>query len=291
MEKYPIKTITLQDKAYPSLLKEIYHPPKILYYRGKLDEPGQYILSVVGTRKPSAYGQRVTRDLVQTIASRNILIVSGLAFGIDALAHAAAIEAGGKTWAILGSGLDQIYPATNRFLAEKILETGGALISDYPAGTPPLKQHFPARNRIIAGLSKGTLIVEAPDKSGALITANFALEDNREVLSVPGEIFNQNAVGTNRLIKQGARPVVDAADILEIFDLEIVPKGGRESIFQPQTQEEKIIVEVLQAGPQTVDQILEKCKLEISIINSTLSVLEMSGKIIQTEMQTYALNL
>ena len=291
MENRTIKTIQPTDVNYPPLLKEIYHPPATLYYIGSLANAGQYVLSVVGTRKPSNYGLRVTDDLVTATARRGVIIVSGLAYGIDARAHAAALSVGGKTWAVMASGLDRVYPAAHRALAEKILATGGALISDYPPGTEPLKQHFPARNRIIAGLSLGTLIVEAPDKSGALITANFALDYNREVLAVPGEAYTPSAVGTNRLIKQGAKVVTEAADILEIFGLAEtanLPKNGR---YQPANEAERSILDLLRAGPQTVDQICEKCKLGISTMNSTLSFLEMSGAIIQLEPQTYALNL
>lgn len=291
MEAFPIKTIKSEHKNYPALLSEIYHPPELLYYRGSLEGAEHYILSVVGTRKPSNYGLRITRDLVSAVASRGITIISGLAYGIDAQAHVAALEAGGKTWAVLASGLDSVYPASHRNLAQKILEQGGCLISDYPPGTEPLKQHFPARNRIIAGLSLGTLIAEAPDKSGALITANFALEYNREVLAVPGEVYNPCAVGTNRLIKQGAKVVTEAADILEIFGL--TDQSGTRPLkpSRPLTDNENVIVELLRAGPQTVDQIHEKCTLEISALNAALSQLELAEIIYQIEPQTYALNL
>lgn len=286
-----IRIVQPNDPLYPPLLKEIYRPPATLYYIGSLANAGQYVLSVVGTRKPTNYGLRIATDLVQSIARRGVIIVSGLAYGIDARAHAAALEAGGKTWAVLASGLDRIYPASHRVLAEKIISSGGALISDYPPGTEPLKQHFPARNRIIAGLALGTLIVEAPEKSGALITANFALEYNREVLAVPGEAYNPSAVGTNRLIKQGAKAVTEAADILEIFDLADTPKIQESRRSQPANEAERVVLDLLRAGPQTVDQICEKCKLGISTMNSALSFLEMSGAIIQIEPQTYALNL
>ncbi|MFA5107704.1 MAG: DNA-processing protein DprA [Patescibacteria group bacterium] len=291
MSNSRIETVHPSDQLYPPLLKEIYHPPTTLYYIGSLANAGQYVLSVVGTRKPSTYGLRITDDLVTATAQRGVIIVSGLAYGIDARAHAAALAAGGKTWAVMASGLDRIYPAAHRALAEKIVATGGALISDYPPGTEPLKQHFPARNRIIAGLSLGTLIIEAPDKSGALITANFALDYNREVLAVPGQVYTPSAVGTNRLIKQGAKVVTEAADILEIFGLADTNNAPKNSRYQPANEAERRVLDLLRAGPQTVDQICEKCKLGISTMNSTLSFLEMSGAIIQLEPQTYALNL
>ncbi len=284
-----IKSIALDQPGYPSLLKEIYHPPKNLYYKGSLNKRGRYLLAIVGTRKPTPYGIKITTDLAKSVASRNVVIVSGLAYGIDSIAHQAALDVGGCTWAVLGAGLDLIYPARHRKLAENIIDSGGALISEYKPGTPPLRQHFPARNRIISGLSLGTLVIEAPSKSGALITAYFALEQNREVLAIPGDVNRVNSIGTNSLIKQGAKIVTNVDDVLELFDLESKTDYSQKKIV-PDTKEERIIIDILHSGPHTVDQIIQKCKLDISVINSTLSVMELSGKIQQIESLTYTLN-
>ncbi len=285
-----IKTVRLENEDYPELLKEIYNPPKILYYIGRLQPKNHYLLSVVGTRKASNYGRQITSDLIEKIAARGIIIVSGLAYGIDSLAHQATLNAGGCTWAVLGSGLNKIYPAGNRQLALNIINRGGTIISEYPPDMPPLKQHFPARNRIISGLSCGTLIIEAPKKSGALITAYFALENNREVMAVPGGLYQACSEGTNELIKKGAKIITDINDVLELYHLENNQSARISSQPQPDNETENVILNILQSGPQTVDQISDKCKLEISIINSSLSVMEMSGKIKQIEPLTYALH-
>jgi len=220
LEKLGIKVMTIREKEYPKLLKEIYSPPALLYIKGNLPENLDFTLAVVGTRKITTYGQQITPEIVKDLARANLIIVSGLALGIDALAHQSCLEAGGKTIAVLGSGLDLIYPVANRQLADKIIENG-AIISEYPLGTQPLKQHFPARNRIISGSSLGTLVIEGDRDSGSLITARCALEQNREVFAVPGSVYNQASVGPNNLIKMGAKPVTAAHDVLEALNLEL----------------------------------------------------------------------
>jgi len=213
------KKITINDKNYPQLLKEIFDPPKEIYVWGNLDPKEKYPLAVVGTRQCSDYGKIVCSSLVKELAQKGITIISGLALGIDGLAHQATLEVKGKTIAVLGSGLDIIYPYQHKKLASQIIKQGGALVSEYPLGTRPSKRQFPARNRIIAGLTQACLVIEAPEKSGALITACYSIDNGREVLSVPGEIYKKNSIGVNNLIKMGAKPVTEANDILEIFGL------------------------------------------------------------------------
>lgn len=281
LEKEGVKIVTIQDEDYPALLKEIYGPPPLLYYRGELPKAEEFLLAVVGTRKPSAYGQQITQTLVAGLAQNGLTIVSGLAFGIDSLAHSAAIMAQGKTLAVLGCGIERanIYPVSNRHVAEKILGSGGSLLSEHPLGTPPLKHHFPRRNRIISGLCLGTLIVEAPIKSGALITAAFSLEQNREVFSVPGNITNPNASGTNNLIKMGAKLVTEANDILDALNLRQATTYLQAASVVPDTAEEAKILTNLSREPRHVDDLTRLTSLSIQTINATLTLMEMKGKV------------
>ncbi len=223
LDREDVRMVTILDEAYPRLLKEIYNPPAVLYYKGRLDdERDKYILGIVGTRNFSDYGRQVVDKIVGEVAEMKVVSVSGLALGIDTLVHNVTVNKGGRTIAVLGSGLDRqnIYPSINRYLADKIAGSGGLILSEYPIGTMPLKEHFPQRNRIIAGLSLATLVIEAPARSGALITTQFAVEFNRDVLAVPGNIENENSAGTNNLIKLGARAVTSAADVLEVLNFE-----------------------------------------------------------------------
>ena len=215
-----IDLITIQDKNYPKLLKEIYTPPALLYIRGNLKPEDEFSLGIVGTRKLSAYGRQITPLLAADLTQAGLTIISGLAKGIDTLAHQATLQVKGRTIAVLGSGIDKetIYPFINRDLAEEISQNG-AVISELPIGAEPLPQYFPQRNRIISGLSLGILVIEAPEKSGALITAKDALEQNRDVFAIPGHILSQNSLGPNNLIKMGAKLVSRANDILEELNI------------------------------------------------------------------------
>jgi DNA processing protein len=212
--KDEIMEIGINDPDYPALLKEITDPPKRLYVRGNLDLVGREVVAVIGSRKPTSYGIEVTRHILKGIGSK-VAIVSGLAYGIDALAHEITLEQGGYTVAVLGTGVDDdsIYPKENLELARKIVALGGALISEYPPGTKPLKHHFPMRNRIIAGLSQKLVVMEAGERSGTLITAQLALDYNRDVMAVPGSIFSEGSPGVNYLVSQGARIVTSSTDI------------------------------------------------------------------------------
>ncbi len=219
MQEQEMYLVLMDDKDYPPLLKEIHSPPIALFVRGTLENIRKP-LAVVGTRKCSTYGKQITRTLVSELAKEGISIISGLAYGIDASAHYATLQASGNTIAVLGSGCDEntITPAPHRKLAQQIVESGGAVISEYPPGTHPTKYSFPERNRIISGISIGTLVIEAPEKSGALITSDFALNQNREVFAVPHNITNINGAGTNELIKKGSHVVTNSRDILHVFE-------------------------------------------------------------------------
>ncbi|MGC9048996.1 MAG: DNA-processing protein DprA [Patescibacteria group bacterium] len=269
--------ITINDPNYPKLLKEIYDPPKELYVWGELRAEENYPLAVVGTRKVSNYGRQITIDLVRNLAKAGLTIISGLALGVDGLAHQACLDVNGRTIAVLGSGLNHIYPSIHQKLAEKIVKSGGAVVSEYPPETGPTKWNFPARNRIIAGMSLGVLVTEAPETSGALITARCALDNGREVFAVPGNINSSNSVGTNQLIKLGAKAVTKVEDILDAFDLELTEHSKRE--IKPANNEEKIILEILADGPLHIDEIIKKSKLEAPLVNSTLVIMEISGKV------------
>ena len=279
LEKEKINFITIKEDNYPALLKEIYDPPAVLYWQGEFIKPSEFLFAVVGTRKPSSYGRQATAEIVKPLAQNRISIVSGLALGIDAIAHQATLENGGRTIAVLGSGLDIIHPSINYRLAEKILEKGGLILSEFPLGAPPLKAHFPQRNRIISGLCLGTLIIEAPKRSGALITARYALEQNREVFCLPGSIFSPNSLGPNNLIKMGARLVTSYTDILETLNLEMAAEFQENQTISPDTAEEEIILKILSREPCHIDKIIEESKLKPSIINSALALMEMKGKV------------
>jgi len=279
--KEGINTTTPEQDDYPPLLKEIYDPPPILYYRGTLPDERSYPIGVVGTRKCTPYGKMACETIVHSLAEQNITIVSGLAYGIDASAHETTLNAHGTTIGVLGASLEKsnIYPAGNRMLGERMVAEGGALISEHPLGTPPLKQHFPRRNRIISGLSYGVLVVEAPEKSGALLTARYALEQDREVFAIPGNITNENALGTNNLIKMGARLVTDASDVLETLNIHNVEAYVAASTIVPHTKEESAILGVLTKEPLHIDEIARLTNCAVRDINAALTLMEMKGMV------------
>lgn len=212
-----IEEITINNLQYPFWLSQIISAPNKIYVLGNKEILREKCIAVVGSRECSKYGAKVCKDLSYNLAKRNIITVSGLAKGIDGYCHKGTICAKGRTIAVVAHGLDMIYPKENRELAKKIIEYGGAIVSEYEIGTPPLKQNFPARNRIISGLSEATVIIEAEKRSGSLITANFALEQGREVFAVPGNIYSNNSIGTNELIKQGANVLTNYKDLLNNF--------------------------------------------------------------------------
>ncbi len=282
LQKEDIKVLSLDDPNYPPLLKEIYDPPVLLYFKGRLEKGlDEFALAVVGTRQISSYGRQVLPEIVGPLAEAGITIVSGLAIGVDALAHEITLTHKGRTIAVLGSGLDKnnIYPAQNRWLARRVIENNGAVISEFPIGTLPLRHHFPIRNRIISGLSLGTLVVEAAESSGSLITARSALEQNRDVFSVPGSIFSLVSVGPNNLLKMGAKVITSAQDILEALHLEKAEEFIENKKIIPDTAEEAVLLKILDREPRHIDEIIKKSALPSYLVSSTLTLMEMKGKV------------
>lgn len=269
-----------KEKIYPPLLREIPDPPLQIYLKGEIPDYQKKAVAIVGTRKATGYGLKAARELARDLAGQDVIIVSGLALGIDAEAHKGALDANGKTLAVLGSGINQIYPATNQSLAKKIIEQGGALISEFEPDRPPEKWTFPQRNRIVAGLCQMTIVVEAPERSGALITAYLALEYNREVGAIPGEITSVNSRGTNELIKKGAALVRNADDVLEILGL-----NAKDEKFDKFDEMEKIILKCLKI-PKNNDELSAETKLPANILNQKLSLLELK-KIIENNGGIY----
>jgi DNA processing protein len=286
LERQAINAFTVHDAAYPARLKEIHDPPAVLYLRGEILPRDEWCVAVVGTRKATAYGRQVTEELVTGLARNNITIVSGLARGIDAIAHRSALEAGGRTFAVYGCGLDTVYPAENAALAQRIAAQG-ALISEYPLGTGPRAEHFPRRNRIISGLALGVLVSEAGEDSGALITVRTALEQNREVFSVPGNILSPTSRGTNGIIKDGAKLVQDVADILEELNLTAVAHQIEFKEVIPASGTETLILQKLSVEPVHVDDICQATGLSAATVSSTLAMMELKGMVRQVGAMNY----
>ena len=287
VKRYNCKVITLDDENYPASLKAIYDPPPLLYVKGELLTNDSHSISVVGTRNATPYGMKVTEQLSGQLASRGIAIVSGMAHGIDTAAHNGALSTGGRTIAVIGNGLDIIYPADNSRLFEKIISSGAA-ISELPMGTKPHRGMFPRRNRLISGISLGTLIVEASKQSGAIITADFALEQGREVFAVPGQIFSEASKGTNELIKQGAKLVDSVEDILDELpsyafqpSTDEVIKNEDALIESQLSQEEGAIWKVINSSPVHIDDISKRSALPAFKVSSSLVMLELKGLIQQ----------
>ncbi|MEA3272216.1 MAG: DNA-processing protein DprA [Patescibacteria group bacterium] len=281
LDKNNIKVLLFEDVDYPKLLKEIYAPPYLLYYKGDTKCLNEFVVAIVGTRKATSYGKQITPMIAGELARNGVVIASGLAFGIDTLAHEAVVNANGKTIGVLGSGLDKesFYPKQNLRLVENIIAKSGIIISEHPIGVAPLPHHFPHRNRIISGLSLGVLIVEAAANSGSLITAKSALEQNREIFTVPGSIFSPVSAGPNNLIKMGAKPVTSAFDILESLNLKKAEDFVANQKIMPDTKEEKIILEYLNKEPIHIDELKRATKLDVSKLSSTLTMMEMKGKV------------
>ncbi len=274
------RLILYNDSEYPKLLKEIDYPPVILYALGKKIPEDQFFISIVGSRNATPYGIRIAKQFSYTLANLGIGIVSGMARGIDTYAHIGAIKGRGYTVAVLGSGLDVIYPKENKKLFQNIIENG-TILSEFPLGTPPEAKNFPIRNRIISGMSKGVLVVEATRRSGSLITASFALNQGREVFAVPGSIESANSKGTHYLIKQGAKLVEDIFDILEEFGIQQKSKELKEDIKVKLSSQEKKIYECLSESPVHIDEIIRNTQMEASEVLSTLLKLEIKGIIKQ----------
>ncbi|MDO8532324.1 MAG: DNA-processing protein DprA [Dehalococcoidia bacterium] len=283
-----VKALTWHDAAYPARLKEIYDPPPVLYVRGELTSADEWAISVVGTRRATAYGREVAERLAGDLARNGITVVSGLARGIDHVAHRAALEAGGRTIAVQACGLDMVYPAEHLGLAQQIAGQG-ALISDYPLGTRPRPEFFPRRNRIMSGVSLGVLVVEAPEGSGALITTSLAMEQNREVFAVPGSVLTPSSKGPHRLIQDGAKLVTSVEDILEELNLQASTRPVQMEMREllPANDDEAELLRILGAGPAHIDDIVRQARRPTASVSSVLAMMEIKGLVKQLGGMNY----
>ncbi len=277
LEDRGITFFTIDDDTYPEMLKNIADPPVFLFALGNLALLREPSIALVGTRDMSSYGKRVVQALVPELVSAGFITVSGLALGIDAEVAKETMRAGGRTIAVLGHGLQSIYPRKNARLAEEILLSEGLLLTEYPLHTTPDTFTFPARNRIIAGLTLGTVVLEAASQSGSLITASLALDYGREVFAVPGQIFDPHFTGTHELIaKSGAKLVQTSGDILRELGV-VIPEGEKSAGYRAQTAEEKILLASLTSLPQSIDDLVEKSELPVASLNATLTLMELKG--------------
>lgn len=286
LERQGVKALTWEDADYPPNLRQVYNPPPVLYVRGSIEARDEWAVAIVGTRRASVYGKEAAQMLSAGLAKAGVTVVSGLARGIDTVAHRSCLEAGGRTLAVLGCGVDIVYPQENARLAAEIVERG-ALVSEYPLGTRPESRNFPPRNRIVSGLTLGTVVVEGDMGSGALITAGFAAEQGREVLAVPGSIFARNCRGTNRLIQQGAKMVCTVGDVLEELNLTMVSEQAQVRAILPENETEALLLQHLSAEPVHVDALGRAVKLPIAQVSSTLALMELKGMVRQVGGMSY----
>lgn len=286
MAQQGIQALTWEDEAYPRRLHEIDQPPPVLYVRGSLTPDDQWAVALVGTRRMTGYGRQVTEELAATLAQQGVTVVSGLARGVDAVAHQAALTAGGRTLAVLGCGVDVVYPPEHRRLAEQIIAQG-ALISDYPPGTGPDAANFPPRNRIISGLSLATVVVEAGETSGALITARFAADQGRDVFAVPGQIYAPSSKGTNRLLRDGAQPMLSPADVLESLNLSRVVQHQEARRALPADPLEALLLGVLSREALHIDEIQARASLPVEQVSAALAMMELKGMVRQLGGMNY----
>jgi len=284
-----IQTITTDNKNYPESLKKIEASPKVLHFKGQIT-PTKNCFAIVGTRRCSSYGKQIAFQIAKELAQSGFIIVSGLASGIDTYAHLGALDADKRTIAVLGTGLDEkyIYPQENIKLAQKIVENNGCLISEYPPETHGTKFTFPQRNRIISGLSLGVLVIEAKQKSGALITASWTKKQNKKIFAIPGSINSLNSKGCHQLIKQGAVLVESADDILKELDFKKQKLDINKEIHL-NTKQEILIIQVLQQGPLYIDEIIKQTALSSTQVFSVLTILENENKIKNLGANTFSL--
>jgi DNA processing protein len=288
LERANVKAYTYKDEEYPARLKEIYDYPPVLYIQGELIAQDEWCIAVVGTRKATAYGRQVTEEIVADLVQNNITVISGLARGIDTVAHRTAVKSGGRTAAVFACGVDTIYPVENTALARDIIEQG-ALISEYPLGAKPRPDNFPRRNRILSGMSLGVLVIEADESSGAIITAHMALEQNREVFAIPGSILSPMSRGTNTLIQEGAKLVKSCTDILEELNLTFNVHQMEMKEIIPTTDTEALLLKQLASEPIHIDQVCRGSGLPISTVSSTLAIMELKGLVRQISTMNYVL--
>ena len=286
MEASGATILIQQDENYPKRLCEIDQPPPVLFMQGEISADDEWSVAVVGTRRVSAYGRQVAEDIAGSLARNGLTIISGLARGVDSIAHQAALHAGGRTIAVLGSGLDRIYPPENRQLAEQI-KANGALISEFSPNTPPEASNFPQRNRLISGLSLAVVVVEAGERSGALITASFAADQGREVFSVPGNITSPGSKGTNRLIQNGAHPLLSAEQVLETLELSMVAEHRSARVALPGDALEAQLFETLGSEPLHIDEITNRTEIPVEKVTATLALMELKGMVRQVGGMQY----
>jgi DNA processing protein len=287
LEKHRVRAITWADAAYPSRLREIDDSPPVLYLRGDITTADELSVAVVGTRRPTPYGRQVAEELSYQLASNRITVVSGLARGVDAIAHRAALQAGGRTLAVMACGLDMVYPPEHAKLAREIAEHG-AVISEQPVGTQPRGDYFPRRNRILSGLSLGVLVIEGDLKSGAIITARQALDQNREVFAVPGSIFSPQSRGTNAIIQRGeAKLISSVQDVLEELNLTTAPQQIEMKELIPATDTEADILRHISKEPAHIDEVCRGSGLPASTVSSLLAMMELKGLIRQMGPASY----
>lgn len=281
-----IGVLTWQDEAYPQRLKEIEQPPPVLYLRGEYLADDLFAVAIVGTRRVTPYGRQITEELAAYLAGNGITVISGLARGVDAIAHQTALKAGGRTIGVLGSGVDKIYPPEHRQLAERMMENG-SIVSDYAPGTAPDASNFPPRNRIISGLSLAVVVIEAGETSGALITAEFAAEQGREVFAVPGSILAPQSKGTNKLIQRGAQPLLSIQDLMQALDLSRMGEHRAARKVIPADATEARVMSVLGPQPLHVDEIRSQTELPIEKVSATLALMELKGMVRQVGGMNY----
>lgn len=281
-----LRALTLEEADYPAALRPIADAPPVLFVRGNLRPADEWAVAIVGTRRASAYGRQAAEYLGGALAQAGVTVVSGLARGIDGCAHRAALAAGGRTIAVLAHGLDTVYPPEHARLAQEVAASG-ALISEFPIGTRPDAPNFPRRNRILAGLARATVVVEAGQSSGALITADLALEQGRDVFAVPGSIFSPASRGTNALLKDGARPVTSPADLLEELHFALVQEKQAVRETLPTEPTEAALLTQLSAEPRHVDEVSRAAGLPIETVSSTLALMELKGLVRRTGALSY----
>ena len=287
LEKAGVRILTWNDAAYPARLKEIDDAPPLLYIKGDLLPQDELSIAVVGTRRPTPYGRQVAEEMSYQLAGNLITVVSGLARGIDGIAHRAALQAGGRTLAVMACGLDMVYPPEHKKLASEIIERG-ALISEQPLGSQPRGDFFPRRNRILSGMSLGVLVVEGDVKSGALITANFANDQGREVFAVPGSVFSTQSRGTNLKIQRGeAKLVIKVDDILEELNLQTAPQQIEMLELSPATDTEAELLRHLSREPVHIDEVCRESGLPISTVSSLLAMMELKGLVREIGSKAY----
>lgn len=292
IDKHNIDITTIFDKDYPNRLNYIYDSPKVLYRKGKFSNKDELSMAIVGSRKATSYGKWATEKFVKELVKLDVTIVSGLALGIDGIAHRAALEEGGRTIGVLGNGLDTIYPKKNKDIYENIPQNG-AIITEYFLGVPPLAYNFPQRNRIISGISLGVIVIEAKEKSGSLITANHALEQGKEVFALPGNINSIFSKGTNKLIKDGAKLIMDIDDILEeVYELQskMIEKKVEDIDVSGLSPLELKVFDLIKEGPIHCDSIAFNTGLDISTVYSILTILELKGMIKELTGRTFTLS-